>query len=153
MNEISDFAIKVKRSTAQKLRGIGSMGDSYDVVINLLLDNYEEKLKEDFTIQSDVFRPDYEKIKSLLDRYAGTGLKGYIKFENEVDSFEIAESLKVRLKLGMSVLNTKGVDKKDILNEIKDIKEWEKKHLKYEKEKDPDTGIVKTTVRVVYEEF
>jgi len=38
-----DLTIKVKITTADKLKALGRMGDSYDDVINLLIDEHEEK--------------------------------------------------------------------------------------------------------------
>lgn len=41
--EISNFTLKVKRSTAKRLKQHGSMGDTVDKVINRILDEYEKK--------------------------------------------------------------------------------------------------------------
>lgn len=41
-NEIADFTVKVKRSTAKRLKEKGTAGDSMDTVIKKLLDFWEE---------------------------------------------------------------------------------------------------------------
>ena len=43
--EVSDFTLKVKRSTAQRLKQQGNMGDTVDAVINKILDFYEKNKK------------------------------------------------------------------------------------------------------------
>jgi hypothetical protein len=41
--EISDFTLKVKRSTAERFRKHGKMGDTTDKLLNRILDYYEEE--------------------------------------------------------------------------------------------------------------
>lgn len=41
--EISNFTLKVKRSTAKRLKQHGGMGDTVDSLLNKILDAYEKK--------------------------------------------------------------------------------------------------------------
>lgn len=43
--EISDFTLKVKRSTAKRFKKAGIMGDTTDSLLNRILDIYEENTK------------------------------------------------------------------------------------------------------------
>jgi hypothetical protein len=45
--EVSDFTLKVKRSTAKRFKKLGTVADSTDTVLVMLLDFWEENHKED----------------------------------------------------------------------------------------------------------
>jgi hypothetical protein len=45
-NEVSNFTLKVKRSTAKRLKQHGGMGDTVDSLINKILDAYEKEKEQ-----------------------------------------------------------------------------------------------------------
>ncbi|MCL2115881.1 MAG: hypothetical protein FWH29_06650 [Methanobrevibacter sp.] len=73
VKEVSDFSIKLKRSTAKRVRSFGKMGESYDDVINKAFDYLEN---------AEIAREQNQLLRNLTEQ----GFK-----ENQIGGLSVSE--------------------------------------------------------------